>query len=196
MHEAMQAFDEKYPDCSIVFGTGHIWELKHRLLEGVIDAAILPDFESHWVKEKGLSYQWAARDKACVLLSTDHPLADCEKFRMKDLVDERFIVFRIGDDNYCAIDLETRFAPFKKKPHIVSHYESAHDMRYRFRKNKTDLIFLDKFFDFPQAGGMKRIPVTDQQNGLICAWNPKNVKPLLRKFLKNCLKITPAKKTD
>ena len=115
---------------------------------------------------------------------------------MKDLVDERFIVYRIGDDNYCALDLETRFTPFKKKPHIVSHYESAHDMRYRFRKNKTDLIFLDKFFEFPQAGGMKRIPVTDQQNGLICAWNPKNVKPLLRKFLKNCLKITPAKKTD
>ena len=195
MHDAMETFEEKYPDCSIVFGTGHIWELKQRLLEGTIDAMMLPDFESYWVKEKGLSFQWAARSNAYVLLSKDHPLADRDSFKLKDLLDERFIVFRIGDDNYCTIDLEARFAPYKKKPHIVSHYESAHDMRYRFRKNKTDMIFIDSFFEFPQTAGMKRVPIIDQHNGLICVWHPKNVKPLLQKFLKHCLKVPPLKKS-
>ena len=188
MHHALETFDQKYPDCSIILGTGHIWEFKQRLVDGFIDAVILPDFEVYWVREKGFSSEWIARDTACVLLSENHPLADRESFRMADLLDERFIVFRIGDDNNCALDLQARFAPFKKEPHIVSHYESSHDMRYRFRKNKTDMIFIDAFFEFPQTVGMKRIPVTDQQNGMICVWHPKSVKPILRKFLKHCLK--------
>ena len=193
MHEAMDRFEELYPDCSLVFGTGHIWELKQRLNDGLIDAVMLPDFEQYWVKEKGLQSQWAARACATVLISMDHPLADHDSFKMKELLDERFIVFRTGDDNCCAMDLEARFAPFKKKPHIASHYESAHDMRYRFRKNKTDLILLDSFMEFPQLPGIKRIPVTDQKNGLICVWHPKHSKPLLKRFLKNCLLPPPRK---
>ena len=120
MHHALETFDQKYPDCSIILGTGHIWELKQRLVDGFIDAVILPDFEVYWVREKGFCSEWVARDTACVLLSENHPLADRESFRMADLLDERFIVFRIGDDNNCALDLQARFAPFKKEPHDLS----------------------------------------------------------------------------
>ena len=187
LNDAMNTFHTRYPDKTLSLGTGHIWELEQKLSDGTFDMVILPDFEHYWAEGKGYPWQYVVRSTANILVSEDHPLSSRESIEIKDLLDCSFTAFRNHGDNYCTQDLEDRFAPYDKKPQIVYHYDSAHDMKYQFHKHKTVVAFIDAFFDYPLLPTVRRIPVTDQQNGMICVWNPRREKELLRKFIKHCL---------
>ena len=39
------------------------------------------------------------------------------------------------------------------------------------------------YFDCPENPSLVKVPVTDQINGIICAWNPNNLKPQVQKFV-------------
>ena len=190
LSEAMDIFHSRYPDKTLNLTTGHIWELEQNLMSGNCDAITLPDFEHYWAEQQGYTYRFVALSNASVLLSADHPLADRESLTTEDLLDCAFITFKHKHGNYCTTDLFERFAPYGRVPRISYHYESAHDMKYRFRRDHSSVIFLDSYFDFPQIPNIKRIPVTDQQNGIICVWNPKNTRDTLKKFLKYCIPET------
>ena len=192
LRDAMNCFHEQYPDKTLSLGTGHIWELEQKLTEGSYDVLFLPDFEHFWADQKGFSWQYIVKSNATVLMSADHPLAGHETLVLKDILDCDFTAFRNRNDDFCTLDMKERFAPYGKEPHIVHHYNSAHDMKYQFHKNKSSVVFLDAFFDYPEMPDVKRIPVTDQENGMICVWNPKRTKTLIRKFLRHCLPSNPS----
>ena len=187
LREAMNCFHERYPDKTLSLGTGHIWELEQKLAEGSYDILFLPDFEHFWADLKGFSWKYVAKSHATVLISKDHPLADRTSIVLEDILDCDFTAFRNRNDDFCLMDMRERFAPYGKEPHIVHYYNSAHDMKYQFHKNKSSVVFLDAFFDYPEMPDVRRIPVTDQENGMICVWNPKRNKTLIKKFLQNCL---------
>ena len=187
LRDTMNKFHEQYPDKTLSLGTGHIWELEQKLTEGTFDVLFLPDFEHYWAEMKGYSWRYIAKSTATVLISAEHPLATHDSFVLEDILDCDFTAFRNRNDDFCSMDMEARFAPYGKKPHIVHYYNSAHDMKYQFHKDKSFLVFLDKFFDYPEMPDVRRIPVTDQQNGMICVWNPKRTKTLIKKFLRHCL---------
>ena len=187
LRDTMNRFHEQYPDKTLSLGTGHIWELEQKLIEGSFDVLFLPDFEHYWADLKGFSWQYVAKSNATVLISAEHPLASRESLVLEDILDCDFTAFRNRNDDFCTMDMEARFAPYGKKPHIVHYYDSAHDMKYQFHKDKSFLVFLDSYFDYPNIPDVRRIPVTDQQNGMICVWNPKRTKTLIKKFLKHCV---------
>lgn len=187
LQETMNTFHVLYPGMILTLGTGHIWELEQKLLDGFYDMIFLPDFEHYWADREGLSHRYIAKGPASVLISSEHPLGGRDSLTTEDILDCDFTAYRNRNDNYCTLDLEDRFAPFGKKPHIVHHYDSAHDMKYQFHKNKSSLVFLDQFFDYPQLPEVRRIPILDQENGMICIWNPKKAKDLLKKFIRHCL---------
>lgn len=187
LRDTMNRFHEQYPDKTLSLGTGHIWELEQKLIEGSFDVLFLPDFEHYWADLKGFSWQYVAKSNATVLISAEHPLASRESLVLEDILDCDFTAFRNRNDDFCTMDMEARFAPYGKKPHIVHYYDSAHDMKYQFHKDKSFLVFLDSYFDYPNIPDVRRIPVIDQQNGMICVWNPKRTKTLIKKFLKHCV---------
>ncbi|MBO5520585.1 MAG: LysR family transcriptional regulator [Eubacterium sp.] len=187
LRDTMNRFHQQYPDKTISLGTGHIWELEQKLVEGSFDVLFLPDFEHYWADLKGYSWQYIVKSNATVLISAEHPLASRESLTLADILDCDFTAFRNRNDDFCSMDMEARFAPYGKKPHIVHYYDSAHDMKYQFHKDKSFLVFLDSYFDYPDIPDVRRIPVTDQQNGMICVWNPKRTKTLIKKFLRHCV---------
>ena len=191
LRDTMNRFHELYPDKTLSLGTGHIWELEQKLGEGSFDVLFLPDFEHFWADQKGFSWQYIVKSNATVLISAAHPLAGRDSLVLEDILDCDFTAFRNRNDDFCTMDMEERFAPYGKKPHIVHYYDSAHDMKYQFHKNKSSIVFLDAFFDYPDIPDVKRIPVTDQENGMICVWNPKRSKTLIKKFLRHCLPPAP-----
>ncbi len=187
LRDTAKRFHEQYPDKTLSLSTGHIWELEQKLAEGSYDILFLPDFEHFWADLKGFSWKYVVKSHATVLISKDHPLADHTSFVLEDILDCDFTAFRNRNDDFCAMDMRERFAPYGKEPHIVHYYNSAHDMKYQFHRNKSSIVFLDAFFDYPDMPDIRRIPVIDQENGIICAWNPRRNKTLIKKFLQNCL---------
>lgn len=43
---------------------------------------------------------------------------------------------------------------------------------------------VDDYFAFPTRNDIVQIPLVDQKNGIICAWNPNNQKESLQKFIR------------
>ena len=187
LNDTMSRFHDLYPDKSLSLNTGHIWELEQKLSDGDCDVLFLPDFEHFWADQRGFSWRYVKKDTATVLISRDHPLYDRESLTLEDILDCDFTSYRNQNDDFCTMDLEERFAPYEKKPHVVHYYTSAHDMKYQFHHHKTSIAFIDSFFDYPEMPDIRRIPVTDQENGMICVWNQRRTKSLTKKFLRHCL---------
>ena len=45
------------------------------------------------------------------------------------------------------------------------------------------MLLADAYFDCLINESLVKIPLTDQMNGIICAWNPNNLKPQVQKFI-------------
>lgn len=179
-----ESLKKEHPDISLDLETEYITSLVEKLFTGEYDAVMLPDFERFALENKGLSWKWAACSNANILLSTKHSLAQKKSVTMLDILYEDFASLNHGDKGSHFYDLEERFSTYHVKPNIVSSYKTAYDIKYLFRTESSVLIFVDSYFDFPDTPGITRIPVIDQKNGIICAWNPNNNKKQLQNFIK------------
>lgn len=181
--ELQSRFQSAFPEVKLTFGTGYITELEERLVSGDYDLITLPDFERFWVENEHLASAFIAKKPACILVSKNHPIASRDTLLLSDILDEDFIILKRDANNFYMRDLEERFARFDAEPRVVSHFVSGHDMKFLFRTNQTALTFLDSFFDFPESPEIKRIPILDQENGILLVWNPKRKDPALLDFL-------------
>lgn len=182
-HSVMKRFQDAHPEMKLTLGTGYILELEQKLLSGSFDAIMLPDFEHFWAEKEGFSFLEAVKGPAMVLVSEEHPLSSSHSLTMEEIAHEDFVILRHAANSFYLNDFEARFAPYGVRPRVVSHFESAHDMKLLFRLNPAALVLLDSFFDFPETEGIKKIPLSDQENGIICVYNKKYRKPALEAFL-------------
>ena len=88
----------------------------------------------------------------------------------------------IGKKGSHQEDLEERFQPYHVEPKIRSRYKNAYEIQYLFRKDNSVILMVDDYFAFPTRNDIVQIPLVDQKNGIICAWNPNNQKESLQKF--------------
>ena len=70
------------------------------------------------------------------------------------------------------------------EPKIRSRYKNAYEIQYLFRKDNSVILMVDDYFAFPTRNDIVQIPLVDQKNGIICAWNPNNQKESLQKFIR------------
>ena len=184
IQKSLDEFRNSNPDISLTVKFQNVQRLEADMANGIFDLIVLPDFERFWTVDNNLSYKWIARDNAEVIISEKHPLADRESLKFEDLTDYVFnIPTYLASSSYLK-DLRERFAPYNVNPKTVSVFDSAHDMQFLFSSSNPEIVFIDSFIDFPLTEGIKRIPVTDQQNGIIAIWNPQHMKRPLHTFLK------------
>ncbi len=176
-------FKKKYPEIELELASEYMIDLEDKLAEGQYDAVMVPDFERFSLERRGMKWTWAARSNACVLISDSHPLAKKSSLQTRDILYEDFVTLEHGTKGSHGRDLEERFAPYHVKPKVVPYYKNAYEIKYLFRSGSAAIIMTDAYFDFPDTPGIVSIPVTDQENGIICAWNPGNQKSPLRKFI-------------
>ena len=180
-------FEKMHPDIVLELGSEYMDDLEDRLTEGYYDAVLLPDFARFKLDKQGLSWKWAAKSKARLLMNSSHPLASRPSVSMRELENETFVAFR-DDENAYTRDLLERFAPYNITPKIIEKFKTAYDIQLLFRHETESIQLIDAYFDFPEHENYSTIEISDQKNGIICAWDPRNQKQGLKKFL-NCLEV-------
>lgn len=178
-------FKKQYPEIELELASEYMIDLEDKLEEGKYDAVMLPDFERFALERRGMRWRWAACSNACLLMMGSHPLAEKQSVQTVDILYEDFVTLEHGTKGSHERDLEERFAPYHVTPRVVSHYKNAYEIKYLFRSVSSALVFTDAYFDFPETPKVVRVPVEDQKNGIICAWNPNNQKDSLQKFLRS-----------
>jgi len=183
--ETINRFRIHNPDINLLIKFHNIQDLETNMLNGMYDLIVMPDFERFWAIDNNLSFRWIARSNAYVILSEKHPLAKYRELYMKDLIDYIFAVPSYLSNNSYIRDLNERFDPLGKLPKTVSTFESAHDMQFLFSSVNPELLFVDAYIDPPENEGILKIPVVDQENGMICIWNPSHMRKPLHRLLKS-----------
>lgn len=178
-----EEFCKKYPDIRLELASAYMTELEEDLMAGNYDLVMLPDFEHYVLDDMGLCWKWAACSNAVVIMSVNHPLAGRESLRMVDLLYEKFATLEQKKRQTHLEDLIERMAHYHVKPKIVPGYRNAYEIKYLFRKNDNALLLTDEYFDCPENSELVKVPLVDQMNGIICAWNPNNLKPQIQLFI-------------
>ncbi len=176
-------FEKNCPDVHLDIATSYMTELIDGLKSGTYDLIMVPDFLKRILDEEGLCWKWAARNDAYILMHRKHPLAGRASLTMEDILGENFVTLELSGMSPHLDDLKERMKRYHTEPKIVSNYRNAYEIRFLFQKREDALLLTDAYFDYPQSPEIVRIPVTDQKNGIICAWNPNNEKPSLERFL-------------
>ena len=179
-----ERFQKAYPDIHLELSSEYMLDLENKLLEGMYDAVMLPDFERFALERKGLVWKWAACSNAQIMMSENHHLAKKSSLTMGDIIYEEFVVLEHGKKGSHQEDLEDRFKPYHVEPKIRCRYKNAYEIQYLFRKDKSVILMTDDYFAFPIRDDIVQIPLVDQKNGIICAWNPNNQKESLQKFIR------------
>lgn len=179
-----ERFQKEYPDIRLELSSEYMLDLENKLLEGKYDAIMVPDFERFALERKGLVWKWAACSNAQILMSKNHPLAKHKTLTLGDIVYEEFVILEHGQKGSHQEDLEERFRPYHVEPKIRFRYKNAYEIQYLFRKDNTVILMTDDYFAFPTRDDVVQIPLVDQKNGIICAWNPNNKKDSLQKFIR------------
>ncbi|MCD8323788.1 MAG: LysR family transcriptional regulator [Clostridiales bacterium] len=181
--EIKEEFAKSHPEIKLSFASAYMTDLEEDLLEGRYDLIMVPDFEHYVLEDLGLCWKWAACSHANVMMTRTHPLAKHTTLKMADILYENFAALEQKQRQTHREDLEERMAPYHVKPAIVPGYRNAYEIKYLFRKQENALLFIDEYFDCPDNPDLVKIPVVDQMNGVICAWNPNNLKPQIQKFI-------------
>ena len=183
--QLVQNFTRQYPDIQIEVESQYMNDLEASLDKGQFDLILVADFKRSVLEARHKSWCYAAKDTAFLLISKQHPLAKKSTLTTTDLRGIRFItVGESESDNAYLQDLIERLKPFKITPEIAYRYKTAYDIRYLFQPDDSALL-IDAYFDYPtDSDQIVKIPVIDQQNGIVCAWNPNNTNPSMKFFLK------------
>ncbi len=179
-----ERFKKEYPGIQLELSSEYMTDLENKLLEGKYDAIMVPDFERFALERKGLVWKWAACSNAQIMMSENHPLAKKSSLTMGDIIYEEFVTLEHGKKGSHQEDLEERFQPYHVEPKIRSRYKNAYEIQYLFRKDNSVILMVDDYFAFPTRNDIVQIPLVDQKNGIICAWNPNNQKESLQKFIR------------
>ncbi len=177
-----ERFQKACPEIHLELSSAYMTDLERDLAEGQYDLIMVPDFERFSLEELGLSWKWAACSHANVMMGKTHPLAGRKSLKMSDILYENYASLEQQQHNH-RMDLAERMAPYHVKPILVPGYRNSYEIKYLFREQERALIFIDEFFDYPENPNLVLIPVIDQQNGVICAWNSNNMRPQIQKFL-------------
>ena len=179
-----ERFQKAHPDIHLELSSEYMLDLENKLLEGMYDAVMLPDFERFALERKGLVWKWAACSNAQIMMSENHHLAKNSSLTMGDIIYEEFVILEHGKKGSHQEDLEERFKPYHVEPKIRYRYKNAYEIQYLFRKDNSVILMTDDSFAFPIRDDIVQIPLVDQKNGIICAWNPNNQKESLQKFIR------------
>lgn len=186
-----ETFNIKYPDISVIFDSQYLSELEVGLGNEKYDAIMLPDFERFSVDDIGFKWKWVACSTAYVIVPKNHHLSSKKALKTKDILNEKLSELeehQLGSS--FRRDIKERFKPYGVTPNFAYKYKNAFNVMFNLNANNS-LSIVDKFFDYPENDHSVLIPLTDQTNGIICAWNPKRETLPLKKFLSS-FNVSPA----
>ena len=177
-----QLFRQKFPMLKVDLTSDYMTTLEEQLTEGVYDAVMIPDFDRFTIDKNKMRWVWAAKSNVQAIVPTVNPLCKRTALTMKDILSQKLVSLAGAHSSNYLLDLKERFAPYHVEPNVTISYKSAFDIRL-FYNMEDAILLVDNYFDFHLRNDLVKIPVLDQFNGIICAFNPSNTNPCLKKFI-------------
>jgi DNA-binding transcriptional LysR family regulator len=180
--EIKNRFIEKYPDVELNIESDSMDVLCEKLISEQYDIIFVPHFERYTLDEAKMPWKWAAKSNCIVIVPKGNRLWERKFLTMEDIKDETFVELDPDIRPDYQRDLNELFERYGYKPKIGKIYKNAYSLRLVY--NMTDgLLLTDRYMDFNESISIKKIPLKDHYNGIICSWNPKIRTPYTLKFI-------------
>ena len=176
----VEEFEKKY--------TRYIWNiesasfdvLKKNLAEGIYDIAFMPDFHQSSLSQLGIPSIVAACPPMEAIVPDTSPLFNREQLTLTELSYESFIT--LTDKHY----LDWFHSLFKDKtsqPQIGRILKDASQIENVYRPSDGLIFLADHFIRFHETSRVRRIPLPEQCNGILCCWRPTLLKKAALSFV-------------
>lgn len=173
--------DHECNNVDMIIECGSMTDLVEKLEEGYYDLIMIPDFEHYSLDDMGLPWTWVQKTPARVVVPKEHPCANRSIIEVKDILQDEFINLNGKTTGNYERDLCERFEKYNAVPKIRHTHRNSE--RKVFFKPSNELLFVDSFYKYESDKDTVNIPVKDEYNGIICAWNGYKRNKVLGNFL-------------
>lgn len=182
MHPLSQwivSFREKYPDVTFDIYTGIADDIHERIKNGILDFGLLLDpvelSEYNFVR-------MPLRERWCVLLRRESPLAEKDKITPTDLLDIPVI---IAKRKSVRNEIENWFGELYQQIHVVATCNSSYSNRAIMVQNHIGVAFVHEFDNCPEDCCLRPI-YPEIVNGSVLGWKKNQVySPAMAEFIKH-----------
>lgn len=171
-----------HSDVDLLVECGGIDELVYKLNEGYYDVVMVPDFERYTFDDIGLPWKWVQKTPAQVIMPKHHRCAHRHMIEVKDILTEEFVNLNGRTSGNYERDLCERFEKYNAVPRIKHAYNGRY-LNNTYFESSRELLFVDYFYIYGAGNNTVKVPVKDEYNGIICAWNNRRDSMAVEQFL-------------
>lgn len=157
---------------------GNVTQLKRKLLDGKLDAILLPRVSCEGTP--GLCYTFVERSRLCVLLHSGHPLAGRSEVSIRELHGQKFIAW---DEKELPGVNQAHSAACQERgftPHYIAAGKKLGDVMMLAQRHGALALTSKNIIEaLPREFEVIPIQGSPEQYGLACAWREDDRSPAI-----------------
>lgn len=182
--KVIKRFRELYPKVELHLNHFPSKMLKESLEEGELDIALTQPSGLHRIEE--IEIQTVAKEKYCIVMHKNHPLANYKKIKLPDLATEPFIIHNRHDSPVGSYDFIVHLCEQSGlTPRIVSQPRFV-DTVPILVESEIGISILPKSFEAVSSPSLRFIEIDGLEGHdfeLVMAWKKNNLNPSISLFL-------------
>jgi DNA-binding transcriptional LysR family regulator len=182
--EVIKRFRELYPKVELHLNHFPSKMLKESLEEGELDIALTQPSGLHRIEE--IEIQTVAKEKYCIVMHKNHPLANNKKIKLADLATEPFIIHNRHDSPVGSYEFIVHLCEQSGlTPRIVSQPRFV-DTVPILVESEIGISILPKSFEAVSSPSLRFIEIDGLEGHdfeLVMAWKKNNLNPSISLFL-------------
>ena len=148
------------------------------LADGTYDIVFVPDIEYYALNPAIMDWKYAAVGNAQIIVSEENKLYHRDQLTIEDIKGEPFFILTDGESDSPNLVQQQFFDKLDIHPPQKSLRKDSFNIGNAFAKQDA-LILVDQFYSW--GGGrrnqaLKRIPLVDYYNGIMCVWRKDTAK--------------------
>lgn len=178
----IDAWKTQYPNQKMHVIEESVDNLKRHFDNQKIDIMLLPHIERYAIDTFQWDWRYIAYGPMAVFVNPKHPLARQTEVSLNALAQYPQILFDPAV-NYTARNyLEGEFASRNLTLEVGGFYKSSFELN-ALLMDSSHVFLADQYFSFPLEGNYVKIPITDLQGGIVCAWDKNIAQSSVAQFL-------------
>ena len=182
----IREFFEQHPGVACYIEFCQFYEMEKKLLEGSIDLVLWPESSGEcWGQD--IESRKIALSPIVVCMLKSNPLAQKEKLKLCDLINQRFILISPGEksDSYTHVAQICSRAGFA--PRIARYVPNAHALILALR-GKDEVVLCDRFLTGTDNPEIKCFELDGLYSSMDIIWKRENNNPSIALFIEYFVK--------
>ncbi len=160
------------------------------LTDEIYDMVFVPDIEYYAINQALMNWKYVAVENAQILVPGNRDLYEKESLTVEELKGESFMLFNDGTSESPNQVQRLFFESVGMDGAIKVLHKDAFNVGNAYVNNEEALILTDAFFKWgggSRSKNLKRIPLKNYYNGILCVWRKsiqkeKAIKDILKRF--------------